>query len=319
MKKLHLIVLFLFVISLSINCKQNDKSEVYDNSHSKRDTVQKTDIPVSKENPAASSSVYNKNKNINYSPSNVVDFNYETAWVSGSGKDGIGEWIAIYLGEGGNIKNLNEVEVSILTYYLKHSNDENINEGSSNYLNPIEFNVELFIDDKLVATSDKKYEGNYENISFVGIPYLLTSEYNNLESGIIWLKINILKTKNGWENCPECKKIKNVCISDIVVNFKNDNPNNIREAIEKFAGGINRKNKNIISEFSNKPYQEVLETFTNEFDEEAEPVCDPGTLVIHSDKTAFVFATEGGDCGAWAKFSYYNNKWNFDSYICFYA
>lgn len=318
MKKINFIVLLLLAITFSINCKQNDGSKFNENSNSEKEVANKKDIPVSKENPVASSSVY-KSQNVNYSPENILDFSEMTAWVSGSENGGIGEWIALYLGEDGNIKNLSEVEVNILTYYRLYSNDDKANESSYDYLNPVEFNVELYVDEKLITTSNKKSERNYENISFVGIPFLLKSEINNLESGIIWLKISILKTENKWDNYSDSKRIKNACISDIVVNIRNDNPNNIKEAIGEFARGINEKNKKIISKFSNKPYKEVLEEFTTEFDEEAEPVCDPGTLVIHSDKTAFIFATEGGDGGAWAKFSYYNNKWNFDSTIYFSA
>jgi hypothetical protein len=313
------IIIFLL---FSFGCKKTDKSDSSDNTHrkdsdntsaSKNNAINVILSPVSKLNPTVASSTiesktFNGNRKVNYAPVNLLDFNDNTAWIEGSNKGGAGEWVAIYLGEGGNIKDISEIVVFILTFYRNYNNDEK-GESGRDYLRPTKFNLELYVDTTLITSS--KDADNNDNEFMPDMPRYLRSDSKNLQSGIIWLKIVILKSEITCKNFDGSKRNNNACIGDVWFNIKNDNPHNIKEAVSKFAKGIKEKNKTIISEFTNKPYKEVLDEFTNEFVPEEGPKCNPKRLRIHSENIAFVFATEGGDGGSWAKFEFKNDKWYF--------
>jgi len=304
-----IISLFSFSCKKANNSDSTFKSPLKDTvikSPSGHNTAGRINIPVSKQNPAVASStldsmIMDDNTYINYSPKKVLDFNVFTAWIENSKTGGVGEWLAIYLGEGGSIKDISEVEVYILTSYS----------CGSDYLIPTLFNIELYADTTLISSSKDANENN--NDFMVGVPSFMKSTVKNLQSGIIWVKITILKTEIGWKDYADKdnKGNNNAYIADVFFNIKNYNPHNLKEAITKFAKGVNEKNKSIISEFTNIPYKKVLEVFTNMFDTEKGPKCDPTKLRIHSENTALVYASEGGDCNFFAKFEYINGKWNF--------
>jgi len=310
------IISYLFLslaLFFNINCKQNAKPDAEKDLFSEKNTNSKLNIPVNKDNPVTASSTseaktFSGNTKVTYPPANLLDFKDNTAWVDGSKTGGIGEWVAIYIGEGGKIKDISEIEVFILSFYGCFVNDEP-GETYRDYLRPVEFKLELFVDTTLITTSNNDDKQDKEFIT--DLPRNLISTVKNLQSGIIWLKITILKTKISWDDYEDSRRNNNACIGDIILNIKNSNPNNVKNEISRFAKGINEKNKSIIAEFTNKPHKEVLESFTNEFDPDAKPVCDPESIRIQSENTVLVFATEGGDGGSWAKFEFKNGKWNF--------
>lgn len=314
------IIMAILIMSFGFNCNHNDKTEATNKTPSGQNKSVKSNIPVSKDNPvAASSTLEGKTfggRQVNYSARNVLDFKDNTAWIENSKKGGVGEWLAIYLGEGGSIKDISEVEVYILTFYQNH--DENgIGEGGNDYLKPTIFNIELYVDTTLI-TSTKDAEKDKNDNRYIGdIPRFLKSNTNNLQSGTVWVKMTIMKSEITWEGYDGSKRNNNALIGDVMLNIKNENPHNIKETISKFAKGINGKNKSIIAEFTDRPYKEILEEFTNEFVPEEGAKCNPTTLRIQSENIAFVFATEGGDGGSWAKFEYKNGKWNFIETIYF--
>ncbi|HEY5535414.1 MAG TPA: hypothetical protein VIL99_10850 [Ignavibacteria bacterium] len=313
------------ILLLSWGCKKTNKSDSSDNAPrkdsintiiSENNANDKINIPVSKLNPAVASTTldsmtFDGKTYINYSPKNVLDFTENTAWIEGSGKGGVGEWIALYLGEGGAIKDISELEVNIKTNY-QHRNKPEIGdwvESKLDYLKPVKLKLELYVDRNVVASSDTV---NHEEIIYpIGYSYLLKSNIKNLLTGIIWLKITIIKTEIGWENYNSSKKKNNVCIGDVILNFRNDNPHNVRESLSRFAKGINDRNKTIISEFTNIPYKKVLSYFTNEDDPDAVPGCSTKDIKIHSENIAILFAAEGGDGSLRVEFVYKNNKWFF--------
>jgi|GEM_PF-1452241 hypothetical protein len=314
-----LYIILSSILLFGFYCKQIGKSETNNNEQSDQNKTVMLNIPISKDNPVKASSTletktFNGNRQVNYFAANILDFKENTAWVDGSKTGGIGEWVAIYMGEGGSIKDISELEVYISSFYRNNNGNENL-ETDMDYLRPTKFNLELYVDTNLVASlnDEEKKDDSYE----INKPLHLKSNINNLQSGIIWLKIIIVKTKITWEDYEGSKRNNHACIGNVMFNFKNDNPHSIKETISEFAKGLKEKNKTILAEFTNKPYNVVVDDFTNEFVPEEGPRCDTSTLRIHSENIAFVFAAEGGDCCELAKFEFKNGKWYFTETLYF--
>lgn len=259
-------------------------------------------IPVSESNPFSCSSFLKPSNVADYKPGNICDFDQSTAWVEGVEGDGIGEWVAIYLGRLEELKDISELDIKVYAGYQKKI-DSFENNGV-----PVGLKFELFLDDQIVSAG-RMYEPLDEwelrgerNIS------LITNVNLDLK-GSIWLKVTILKVKKG-------KRWDDTAISEIVCNFKNANPNDLKEGLKKFKEGIVQQKSILIREFTNINADQILSSFTNEFDPEAVPMCC-AKPIIHSESRFYLHATEGGDGSDYAMFELENRKWKLKKFSYF--
>ena len=190
------------------------------------------EVPVSKINKFAASSFLPSSKVSDYEPENICDFDQSTAWVEGVKGDGVGEWVAEYLGHTDNLNGTSKIFVSIYYGYQKSL------ESLSNNGAPTSYKVSLFVDSKKI---DEKifntyiYEGEEESECWGGIGNALCRFDLPLGfpmQGNIWIKVELLKVRPGI-------KYKDTAVSEVIVNFVGANPFNAKEKILNIL-----KNKN---------------------------------------------------------------------------
>jgi hypothetical protein len=249
---------------------------------------------LSDKNPAAASSTLPKSKAANYEALNAIDCNFSTAWVEGVKGSGIGEWIEIYLGRVENLLPLTELDIEVHAGYKK-----SYSSFEDNGL-PSSFMAEIYIDNEKVSSKkieeiDGELMGGLRNFSMD-----LTGVKKS--TGDIKLKITILKARKG-------KKYDDTAISEILCNFKNSNPYNIKADLKKFSDLINKKDKKNLKIFSNIRPESILDQFINPFAEKTEPECDEAVFTVQSDRKVLLKAKVLGDSEVFAVFEHENNKW----------
>ena len=258
-------------------------------------------VPVSEKNRFACSSFLKPSKVSSYGPENISDFDQSTAWVEGVKGDGIGEWVAIFLGKLDELKDISEVEVTLFAGYQK-----NIESFKNNSI-PTKLQVELFVDKKVVSSSiltepEENWQAGTRKIN-------LKPTLPDKKSGSIWLKVTILKVLSG-------EKWTDTAISEVLCNFKHADPHSVKMSISKFCKAINEKNFRVIQDYTSQDVQDIINGFTNEFAPEYGPNCNLNAL-IHSEKSIYLYAVEGGDGNSYAKFTYEAGKWKFNAFSYF--
>lgn len=173
-------------------------------------------IPTAK-SPYIASSALTQSNSASYGPEKVFDYNDSTAWCENAEGVGVGEWVAIYLGEGEKIGRFNGLDVVIYTGYRK---DKSIYGKNGK---PTKMKIELFNGRNAVASL----------VSGPSDIYKLLKTSANYKGGV-WIKITILNAISG-------SKYKDTCISEIKTNFKNANPFKAREAARKACNSYSVK------------------------------------------------------------------------------
>lgn len=255
---------------------------------------------LSEKNHAIASSTLAKSKVANYEAGNAIDCIFTTAWVEGVKGDGANEWIEVYLGKVENILPLGELDIEIHPGYKKSYNSFQDNGVPSSFL------VEVYIGDQKI--SSQKIEDPGEEFMLGVRNFTLDLSSCALKNGDIKLKITILKVRKG-------KKYDDTAISEILCNFKNSNPHNIKKDLEKLCTAINKKDKKGIKTFTNIKPETVLDQFTNPFNEEKSPECDENRIRIQSDSKVLLTAKVLGDSEVFAIFEYGSNKWQLTGFM----
>jgi len=189
-------------------------------------------IPVSEKKPFACSSFLKPSKISSYGPENICDFDQSTAWVEGVKGDGVGEWVALYLGNTQNLKQTKRVLGAIYYGYQKTRETLSNNGAGTSYL------ISFFVDtrkifEKIVNTYI--YEGEEESDCWGGFgnakfDFNISDQFST--NGIVWMRIEIKKVRTGL-------KYKDTAISEVVLNFEGANPYNVKETLL-----LELKNKN---------------------------------------------------------------------------
>jgi len=289
---LSLIVFIFAVSSVSFSSCKNKESEL--KVYSEKDAL-KTDIPVNEENKFYASSTRK-----NFPPENVFDYDDKTFWSPE--KNVIDEWLAVYVGKLENLGKFSECDIVIWDGYINYDDE------SKEFIKPTKYKIELYADENLILkqvisktkyNSDSGYPGYIEsNFDFQNLKY---------ENGIIWVKVTIL----------EAEKTESAAIRDIKLSFKNANPYNAYNEISLFCNAINQSEKNVLSNFTDNPTEEVLDQFTSEFVPEDGPGCRMESFEVHSEEIVSLHAVEGGDGGSRAFFKYDKGKWKLYKYAYF--
>ncbi len=151
------------------------------------------EVSVSKINKFAASSFLLSSKVSDYGPENICDFDQSTAWVEGVKGDGVGEWVAAYLGHTDNFNGTSKIFVGIYYGYQKSL------ESLSNNGAPTSYRVSLFIDSKKI---DEKifntyiYEGEEESDCWGGFAKCRFDLLLGFPMrGNIWIKVEIIKSE----------------------------------------------------------------------------------------------------------------------------
>lgn len=252
-------------------------------------------VPVSEKNRFGCSSFLKPSKVSSYGPENICDLDQTTAWVEGLKGDGVGEWVAIYLGEIEDLKDISELEITIYPGYQKN------NDTFENNSVPTRLKFELNLVDQ-VASSEIMFEpkDKYELRGARKITLKTTS--TQPKQGSVWLKITILKVQKG-------KKWDDTAISEIVCNFKNANPFNIHSIINQFQNALNNRKESQIKLMSKLNVNKIYSAFTNQYEEELNPFCCLAKPEIHSFDTVLQYATGGEVANTYAIFRYENDQW----------
>lgn len=256
-----------------------------------------TEMPSPQE-PVIASSVLPPSNVANYLPGNVLDGNQSTAWVEGVEGDGIGEWIAIYLGESDELSNLSDIVVQIEVGYQK-SEESFINNGC-----PSKLLVELFSGEKLL--SKNSVDATIYASAGVGWVYTELQVSSNVQ-GSIWLRITI-------EDAIPGKKWHDTCISEIVPDLKDVNPYEAREAAKLFCRAIRNKDKSTLLKFTSKSTNKVIGDFVDEFNPSI--TCDADILTIFSSNIFELYAFHDPMRGrGYARFEREGNSWRYKGII----
>ena len=251
-------------------------------------------VPVSEKNRFACSSFLKPSKVSSYGPENISDFDQTTAWVEGVKGDGVGEWVAIYLGEVEDLKDISELEITIYPGYQKN------NDTFENNSVPTSLKFELNVIDQVVSSEImNEPKDKYELRGARKITLNTTS--TQPKQGSLWLKITILKVQKG-------KKWDDTAISEIICNFKNANPFNIHSIIYQFQNALNNRNESKIKLMSELHINKIYSAFTNQYEEELNPYCCLAKPEIHSFDTVLQYATGGEVANTYAIFRYENDQ-----------
>ncbi len=257
-------------------------------------------IPVSEQIPTTSSSFLASSKVSNYKPDNICDLSEETAWVEGVKGNGVGEWIAIYIGKYEELKQLKNVEVNILPGYTK-SWDSYESNGK-----PKLIQLDLFLDNKNLGSKllecplfvDDEYSecfGYYCSTSF-------SVKNIDIPKGTLWLKATIIKAIKG-------KKYDDTAISEIILNLNIQNFDKIKNNLNLLGKAIKEHNNSLIKILSNVSPETLYKDFNllKDYSNETE-LSDAGKIIVTSDKN-FIFNYPFTECGSRAiLFEYNNNK-----------
>ena len=196
------------------------------------------EIPVSEQNPFVCSSYLPSSKVADYGPENIFDFDQSTAWVEGVKGDGVGEWVATYLGHTSNLSGTKKIFIGIYSGY-QNSREVLANNGA-----PTSYLITLFIDSKKIFTKVLDtyiFNGEEESDCYGGECNTVSYELNTgfPTQGNVWIKIEILKVRAGL-------KYKDTAISEVILNFEGSNPANFRQqAIQLIKSEYRKNQKNI--------------------------------------------------------------------------
>lgn len=257
-------------------------------------------IPVSEQIPTASSSFLASSKVSNYKPNNICDLSEETAWVEGVEGNGIGEWIAIYIGKYEELKQLNDVEVNILPGYTK-SWDSYENNGK-----PKLIQLDLFLDNKNIGSKllecplfeDDEFSDCFGYYCTTSIPV----KNIDIPKGTLWLKATIIKAIKG-------KKYDDTAISEVILKLNIHNFDEMKNTLNILGKAIKEHNNSLIKKLTNMSpeilYKDFnpLENYSNETE-----LSDAGKIIVSSNKN-FIFSYPFTECVSRAiLFEYNKNK-----------
>jgi hypothetical protein len=247
---------------------------------------------------ATASSELKPGKTSTYVAGNVFDLNLATAWVEGVEGDGVGEWVALELGETEDLGRFERLQLKIATGYQKTF------EVLENNGAPTKLKVELSRGGEQLGQAGTTPDQNYSNE--------LMAEFSNLKpgSGPLRVKLTIEAAKPG-------KKFHDTAISEIMPEFIGANPHQAREAADRFCRAVLKRDAAGLKEFSSKPASEVVNSFTNEFSNEVG--CE-ATPLVRAGRTFDLFGAEGGDGAVMCRFTFDGAKWrlgpcNYISYL----
>lgn len=251
-------------------------------------TVHAAGMPTA-DDPAIASSVLPKSKTADYEAENVVDGDQKTAWAEGVDGNGIGEWIAVYLGDIATLGKVGEVEIVVESGYQKSYSAFEDNGA------PTHVRLELYCDDKVVAQDKvdvKRHRFNGHAFASLSLP----------KSGTLWLRTTLLEVRPG-------KKWEDACITETLATLKGADPHGAKAAAKRFAEAVEKKDAKVLKEFTATPVSEVVADFVHYLDDSNTPSCN-GVALVRSETVFDLYGTESGDGGiVYVRFEYDGSKW----------
>lgn len=250
-------------------------------------------VPVSRIKRAVASSVLPQSKAATYAAANVVDGNQSTAWVEGVPGTGVGQWIAIYLGDAAQLHGLRRVSGTVHAGYQKNT------ASYQNNSRPSLIRLELFTDSRPLGTTSVPVQdaitGRTSATAFsISVPACPAR-------GTLWLRTTIAGAQAG-------RKWEDTGISEIRCDLEGCDPYGAREALQPFARAVQAQNRSTIAAFTTIAPQTVLNAFTNENTETTG--CDLDGLRVASDLAIEVCAAcDGEGADYYARFIHDGRNW----------
>jgi hypothetical protein len=234
--------------------------------------VERGDRP-SKKSPYLASSTVKVNTKATYGPEKAFDGRTDTAWCEGVKGNGVGQWIAIYLGDAALMGGPQDVTVHLSRGFQKDwgSYEEN---GR-----PIGVTVELFANDDLIAKASGKAEHAFAEIVLKNVP---------AAKGDLWLRTTIDKVAPG-------TKYQDTCLSEVRPAFAKANPHHVREFVKRVCLMINQPKTHETNRELKALVKKIRKEFINDFEEPKVARCSPDGFNVLSQTEFELWGAEGGD------------------------
>lgn len=168
--------------------------------------------------PVIASSIYKPTHGTNtYEAPRVFDGKSDTAWCEGVEGVGVGQWVAVYLGDAALMGGPQD--------FVLHVN-RGITRDYESYMyngRPTRLRVELFADSKLLASAEGALEHAFGEVKVRNVP---------AATGDLWMKVTILAVTGG-------DREQDTCIGELRPSFEKANPSNVREFAQRICLMIN--------------------------------------------------------------------------------
>ncbi len=231
------------------------------------------EVRPSAEQPAVASSTVKVNTATTYGPEKVMDGRFDTSWCEGVEGDGVGQWVAFYLGKGSNLGGPQDFELWINRGYQK---DYEMYVANGR---PTKVRVELFDDWTLLASTEAAVENTLSLVALTGVP---------AGKGALWGRVTMLAVQTGAVD-------KDTCIAELRPSFGKANPSNVREFAARVCQIINKPGVKETNRELLDLVKKVRKYFHIGVEDGGEPHCSVESLKVLSDTDFELQGSEEGD------------------------
>jgi len=225
---------------------------------------------------------------VSFGPENVMDGKSTSVWCEGVPGDGVGEWVAIYLGKGSNLGGPQDFSLAIQRGYTVDYEGYNAN-GK-----PTRIRVELFDDAAVIASSEVAVEHSFSDVDFKNV---------RAAKGDVWLKVTILQVQTGTRS-------KATCVGEIRPNFSKANPSNVREFAARVCLLINKPKTYETNKELKALVQKIKKYFVYQYEPGTAPQCSLEFFRVLSDTDFELHGIEEGDAASLLRFRKSGIMWD---------